>query len=112
MAKKKNGKPEKRVGASAKLPKRIAGVKVPKELREPGGRLLAAMNNPIVIDAAAAALAAAATRLAAGMSKPAKAPGGRAATGETQTDLGAVLTAVALEGVRRISEAKPPARKP
>jgi hypothetical protein len=111
MAKKKNGKPEKRVGASAKLPKRIAGVKVPKELREPGGRLLAAMNNPIVIDAAAAALAAAATRLAAGISKPTKAPALGPSKGVSETDLGAVLTAVALEGVRRISEVKP-ARKP
>ena len=107
MAKKKNGKSEKRGVAPAKLPKRIAGVKVPKDLREPGGRLLAAINNPIVIDAAAAALAAAATRFAAGLGSAAKAP-----TVHTPTDLRAILAAAALEGVRRIGEASPPKRKP
>lgn len=100
MARKKHGKP-------AKLPKRIAGVKVPKELREPGGRLLAALTDPIVIDAAAAALAAAATRLAAGLGNVPPAPKTAA-----PRELGAILAATALEGVRRIGEPRPPARKP
>ena len=59
MAKKKTGKAK-----VPKLPKRIAGIKVPKELRDPGGQLLQAMNNRLLVDAAAAALAAAAKRFA------------------------------------------------
>ena len=56
MAKKRSKK-----RATPKLPKHIAGVKVPKALREPGGRLLAAMESPLMMDLAAAALSAAAT---------------------------------------------------
>lgn len=56
MAKKK--KPRK---DAPKLPKHIAGVKVPKALRAPGGRLLAMIEDPLVMDLAAATLSAAAT---------------------------------------------------
>jgi hypothetical protein len=84
-----------------KLPKRIAGVKVPKELREPGGKLLAAVQNPLVIDLAAAALAAAAARMR-DTADQARGPG---AGPRRPDDLGAILTATALEGVRRLGEA-------
>lgn len=89
MAKKKNGKAK-----TPKLPKRIAGVKVPKELREPGGRLLEAMNNRLLVDAAAAALAAAANRLA----EPRRAAG---APKTQPADLAAILSSLAVEGMRR-----------
>jgi hypothetical protein len=55
-------KKKKKGGAKArKLPKHIAGVKVPKALREAGGDLLAAIDKPLMMDLAAAALSAAAT---------------------------------------------------
>lgn len=47
----------------AKVPKKIAGVKVPKKLRKTANRALKLADNPLVRDAAAAALAAGATRL-------------------------------------------------
>lgn len=110
MAKKKSGKTK-----GPKLPKRIAGVKVPKELREPGGRLLEAMNNRLLVDAAAAALAAAANRFAEprrAAPEPAKA---------APADLASVLSSLAVEGIRRFGEAAraepsgaeaPPAKTP
>lgn len=101
MAKKKNGK-----ASAAKLPKRIAGVKVPKELRAPGGRLLQAINNPLLIDAAAAALMAAANRLAQSrLPKVAAAP-------KPQADLGAILSTLAIEGMRRLGEGNRPGSGP
>lgn len=93
MAKKKNGKTK-----TSKLPKRIAGVKVPKELRAPGGRLLQAVNNPLLIDAAAAALMAAANRLAQSRLPFV------AAQPKPQADLGTILSSLAIEGMRRFGE--------
>ncbi|MCM8729656.1 hypothetical protein ACFO8O_01550 [Hephaestia sp. GCM10023244] len=42
-----------------KLPKQIAGVKIPKKLRKKGGKLLAALDTPVGRDLAAAGLMAA-----------------------------------------------------
>lgn len=97
MAKKKTGKAK-----APKLPKRIAGIKVPKELREPGGQLLQAMNNRLLVDAAAAALAAAAKRLA----EPRRAAPepSREAPRDQPTDLAAILSSLAVEGMRRFGE--------
>ena len=48
-----------------RIPKRIAGVKVPKELRRTGEKLLKLAEDPIVTDAISAALVAGAGALAA-----------------------------------------------
>ncbi len=106
MTKKKQKKAKSGKAAKAeapKLPKRIAGIKVPKELREPGGKLLEAVRHPLVMDVAAAALMAA----AAGLRKGGPGAGADAgvATPKPAADLGALLTATALEGVRRLSDA-------
>jgi hypothetical protein len=87
-----------------KLPKRIAGIKVPKELREPGGKLLDAVRHPLVMDVAAAALMAA----AAGLRKSGSGDGAAAGaprTAKPGADLGTLLAATALEGVRRLGDA-------
>lgn len=86
-----------------RLPKRIAGIKVPKELREPGGKLLEAVRHPLVMDVAAAALMAAAAGLRKGGS------GGGSGAGAPRpkpgADIGALLAATALEGVRQLGDA-------
>jgi hypothetical protein len=100
--KQKKAKGDKPAAADAtKLPKRIAGVKVPKELREPGGKLLEAVRHPLVMDVAAAALIAA----AAGLRKGSPSAGSGTPAPKPAPDLGALLTATALEGVRRLSDA-------
>ena len=48
---------------STKPPKRIAGVKVPKELRKSGAKLVDTLSHPLIADVAAAALMAAAGAL-------------------------------------------------
>jgi hypothetical protein len=91
--------------AAAKLPKSIAGVKVPKELREPGGKLLALIQNPVVMDVAAAALIAAASRFREAQQKSAP-PAGTAGPKPVQgSEIGAMLAATAVEGVRKLAEA-------
>ncbi len=100
MAKKKSGKARSGGAKTGKLPKRIAGMKVPKDLRAPGGRLLQAINNPLLIDAAAATLMAAANRLAQPRPTAAETPQ------KPQTDLGTILSSLAIEGMRRLGEAK------
>ena len=47
-----------------KLPKQIAGVKIPKELRKSGGALLAKVNTPAGRELLAAGLVAAGTAIA------------------------------------------------
>lgn len=95
-----------RAADTARLPKRIAGVKVPKKLRAPGGRLLEAVSHPLVMDIAAAALMAAAARLRDETGKSAAGPGSRGkAPGEAAPDIGAILAATAVEGLRKIAEA-------
>lgn len=51
---------------TGKLPKRIAGVKVPKTLRKNGGSLMALLDTPAVKALVASGLAAAAVTLSAG----------------------------------------------
>ena len=106
MTKKKQKKAKGGKAAQAeapKLPKRIAGIKVPKELREPGGKLLEAVRHPLVMDVAAAALMAAAAGLRKGADKPGAGAG--APQPKAGPDIGALLTATALEGVRRLGDA-------
>ena len=95
----------------AKLPKRIAGVKIPKKLRKRGGELAVLLDNPLVADIVAAGLLLAADRLA---SKPKVKKAGKAAkhgaedTAEAAEDgvakLASVLSFAAREGARAIKE--------
>lgn len=48
---------------AGKLPKRIAGVKLPKAVRASGDKLVSALHHPLIADIAAAALLAAAAAL-------------------------------------------------
>ena len=101
MAKKKKDK-KKAGDGKAKLPKRIAGVKVPKELRAPGGKLMEAVRNPLVMDLAAAALLAAAAGLRD--KKGGDRSGHEAGDGRSGgSDLGAIIATKAIEGVRKLA---------
>jgi hypothetical protein len=88
-----------------KVPKRIAGLKVPKEIRKPVNKALKLAEDPKARGLAIAALTAAATALAA--------PPGEAAVqrprkpGEPGTDnragtLAEMVIAAALDGARRL----------
>lgn len=108
MAKKKQKKSAGGKAAKSgtpRLPKRVAGIKVPKELREPGGKLLEAVRHPLVMDVAAAALIAAAAGLRNAGTASASARRSDAPKPKPDGDLGALLTAAALEGVRRLGDA-------
>lgn len=113
MAKKKDKKDKKADGGAkaqsdakakskAKLPKRIAGVKVPKELRASGGKLMEAVRNPLVMDLAAAALLAAAAGLRERKSGD-RVDGGSGSRPTGQSELGAIIAAKAIEGVRKLA---------
>lgn len=65
--------------AKTKIPKRVAGVKVPKKLRKKANRALELADNPVVREAAAAALAAGAARLIAALDSIAEEQKGEAA---------------------------------
>ena len=59
MAKKK----DKGETDGVRIPKKVAGVKIPKELRRKGNKVIDLMSHPLVADIAAAALTAAAAAL-------------------------------------------------
>jgi hypothetical protein len=88
-----------------KVPKRIAGVKVPKKLRKPVNKALAIAENPATRDLAVAALTAAAAALA---KKGAESTARPRQPGEPSTDtngagtLTDVIIAAALDGARRL----------
>jgi len=65
--KKAGGKKAKK---TLKMPKTIAGIKVPKEVRKAAEPILAAARNPVVAEIAAAALVAAAGAIATRRKKP------------------------------------------
>ena len=110
MAKKTKKKGAK---SAAKGPKEIAGIKLPKPLREPAGQILKAVQNPIFADVAAAALLSAAAALQEGKKAPA-AGGGEATPGSgkgkaastTAGALGAMLATKAIEGVTKLAVEK------
>ena len=98
---------------TAKLPKHIAGVKIPKKLRKRGGKAYALLQNPLVADIVAAGLLAAADAMAT--SKPVKKAGkaakhaakdaGEATTsagGISAIGLGTILGFAAREAARAI----------
>lgn len=92
-----------------KLPKRIAGVKIPKKLRKRGGELAVLLANPLVADIVAAGLLIAADRIAR---KPKVKKAGKAAkhavedtaqaAGEGTASVASLLAYAAREGARAI----------
>jgi len=107
MAKKSKSKSK----AKLKLPKEVAGVKVPKGLRKQGKRLLEIIDSPAGRELAATGLTLAAASLVAKASdsqakSAVKAVGrevvSKAKAGERDAaDLGAILSAAVAEGARR-----------
>ena len=104
-----------------KVPKRIAGVKVPKKIRKPVNKALAIADDPALRGLAIAALAAAAAALAERRSE--SAPPRPTRPGEPGTDpdkagrLTDVVIAAALDGAKRVldgieSPAQPEAPAP
>jgi hypothetical protein len=98
---------------SGKLPKRIAGVKIPKKLRKQGGKLHALLDQPFVADVVAAGLLAAAdamvrsrpARKAGKAAKHAAADASEAAAEAASTgavNIGSVLAFAAREAARAI----------
>ena len=98
---------------AAKGPKEIAGIKLPKPLREPAAQLLKAVQSPAFADVAAAALLSAAAALQEGKKAPsasrnpagpkaAKPKGASTAAGT----IGAMLATKAIEGVTRLAAEK------
>jgi hypothetical protein len=94
---------------NGKLPKRIAGVKIPKKLRKSGAPLYALLQNPLVADLVAVGLIAAADALT--KSQKAKAAGKAAkegakdaaeATGSGAATVAGVLALAAREGAKFI----------
>jgi len=100
-----------------KVPKRIAGVKLPKKIRKPVNKALAIAENPATRDLAVAALTAAAAALAQRSADAASRP---QQPGEPGTDpdragtLADVIIAAALDGARRLldPDAAAPAEAP
>ena len=86
--------------AKVKVPKKVAGVKIPKKVRKRAKQALKLAENPVVRDAAVAALGAAgvtkaATELGDGKGK------GRRIDADTLVE---AIREAALEGVRRFIE--------
>lgn len=97
---------------STKLPKRIAGVKIPKKLRKRGGKMVDMLAHPLVADVAAAALLAAAqaikeSKRVRSATATAREKAGELANeaGDGAASLGTVIAAKANEGARRLGAA-------
>ncbi len=95
------GRPKK----AAKLPKEVAGVRVPRQLRETGAAVADLLSNPVVVDVAAAALLAAAKAL-----RERDLEGGAGERGSRSGDrsgalIGSLLAAGAADGVRKLADA-------
>lgn len=105
LAKEKSAKEKKR-----KVPKQIAGMKVPKKVRKAGNKALALADNPAALELAAAALTAAATALKAqGRKRSAEmapSPATRQAAVQSgsppASPLADLVKVAALEGARRL----------
>ena len=92
-----------------KLPKRIAGVKIPKRLRKSGAPLYALLQNPLVADLVAVGLIAAADALtktqaakAAGKAAKHGAKDAAEATGTGAASVAGILALAAREGAKFI----------
>jgi hypothetical protein len=99
---------------AAKAPKEIAGIKLPKPLREPAAQLLKAVQSPVFADVVAAALLSAAaalqerknTKPAPGASAGPRTGKTKAVTATTAGALGAMLATKAIEGVAKLAAEK------
>jgi len=94
---------------NGKLPKRIAGVKIPKKLRKSGAPLYALLQNPLVADLIAVGLIAAADALtktqaakAAGKAAKEGAKDAADATGSGAGNVAGILALAAREGAKFI----------
>lgn len=95
-----------------KVPKRIAGMKVPKKVRKTANQALKVADHPLALELAAAALAAAAASL-----RKHGGPRAVAAAAEDKLDevkeqtgkLRDLVAAAALDGARRLMEGVEPA---
>ena len=87
--------------AKVKIPKRVAGVKVPKKVRKQAKKALKLTASPAVRDLALSGLTLAAQSLVERQSRS-----GASRSGEKQDglDLGAVIHAAVAEGARRFLE--------
>ena len=100
-----------------KLPKRIAGVKIPKELRKRGAPLYALMDNPmvrnVVADMLAAGLLAAADRISkqpkvkkAGKAAKHAAADTAEAAGSNVVDFASILAMAARQGAHALKSSR------
>lgn len=87
-----------------KVPKRIAGVKVPKKVRKTARKALAAADHPVALELAVAALtaAAAALRERGDGRKLAAVKEGAEAVKDQAVRLSDVVIAAAMDGARRL----------
>jgi hypothetical protein len=92
--------------AKVKIPKRVAGVKVPKKVRKQAKKALKLTASPAVRDLALAGLTLAAQSLVDKAKNGAANPGaGQGAAAKPDVlDLGAVIHAAVAEGARRFLE--------
>jgi hypothetical protein len=90
--------------AKVKIPKRIAGVKVPKKVRKQAKKALKLTASPAVRDLALAGLTLAAEGIAANAARPRARTGPGAGAKLDGLDLGAVVHAAVSEGARRFLE--------
>ena len=92
------------MATNGKLPKRIAGVKIPKKLRKRGGQIAVLLNNPLLADIVAAGLLLAADRITKKpkVKKAGKAADTAQAAGEGVGNIATVLAFAAREGARAI----------
>lgn len=98
--------------AKSKIPKKVAGVKVPKKVRKTGEGIADILRHPLVADLVAAGLLAAAAAIrdnpkVKDAGRKAKRKAGKAAkeVGSGAASLGTVIAAAARDGIERVSEA-------
>lgn len=90
--------------AKVKVPKRIAGVKVPRKLRKQAKKLLKVSASPLVTELALAGLSLAASRMLEGAAAAKPAAERPAKPKLNGLDLAALVEAAAAEGARRFLE--------
>lgn len=92
--------------AKVKIPKRVAGVKVPKKVRKQAKKALKLTASPAVRDLALTGLTLAARSVVEQVRTNAARPGAAAGAGAKPDglDLGAVIHAAVAEGARRFLE--------
>lgn len=86
--------------AKVKIPKRVAGVKVPKKVRKQAKKALKLTASPAVRDLALAGLTLAARAMADKATRPGASPGSK----PDGLDLGLIIHAAVAEGARRFLE--------